>query len=79
MDQVLERQSAPESTTEIEATLNYLVNDGVKIFTKLLLWNNYGGVWPTNGPAAVGGHANGTFETVPALSLIHISEPTRRS
>ncbi len=47
----------------------WLSGDGVKIFTKLLLWNNYGGVWPTNGPAAVGGHANGTFETVPALGL----------
>ena len=39
----------------------------MKIFTKLLLWNNYSGVWPTNGPAAVGGRANGTFEIVPAL------------
>ena len=47
----------------------WLSGDGVKIFTKLLLWNDYGGVWPTNGPAAVGGHANGTFETVPALGL----------
>ena len=34
MDQVLERQSAPEFIAEIEATLNYLVNDGVKIFTE---------------------------------------------
>jgi hypothetical protein len=34
MDQVLERQSAPEAIEEIEATLNYLVNDGVKIFTE---------------------------------------------
>ncbi len=34
MDQVLERQSAPETIPEIEATLNYLVNDGVKIFTE---------------------------------------------
>src|SRR6202035_4178559 len=47
----------------------WLSGDGVKIFTKLLLWNNYGGVWPTNGPGVVGGHANGTFETVPALGL----------
>ena len=28
----------------------WLSGDGVKIFTKLLLWNNYDGVWPTNGP-----------------------------
>jgi hypothetical protein len=34
MDQVLERQSAPETISEVEATLNYLVNDGVKIFTE---------------------------------------------
>src|ERR1700677_3857970 len=47
----------------------WLSGDGVKIFTKLLLWNNYGGVWPTNGPGVVGGRANGTFETVPALGL----------
>jgi hypothetical protein len=34
MDQVLERQSAPEMVPAIEATLNYLVNDGKKIFTE---------------------------------------------
>jgi hypothetical protein len=34
MDQVLERSSAPEAITEVEATLNYLVNDGVKLFTE---------------------------------------------
>jgi hypothetical protein len=34
MDQVLERQSAPEAISQIDATLNYLVNDGVKIFTE---------------------------------------------
>ncbi len=34
MDQVLEQRSAPETIPEIEATLNYLVNDGVKIFTE---------------------------------------------
>jgi len=47
----------------------WLSGDGVKIFSKLLLWNNYGGVWPTNGPSALGPRANGTFETVPALGL----------
>jgi hypothetical protein len=34
MDQVLERQSAPEAIAEIDAILNYLVNDGAKIFTE---------------------------------------------
>ena len=39
----------------------WLSGDGVKIFTKLLLWKNYGGAWPTNGPAALGPHADGTL------------------
>jgi cytochrome c oxidase subunit 3 len=47
----------------------WLSGDGVKIFTKLLLWKNYDGVWPTNGPADLGPRANGTFETVPAIGL----------
>ena len=34
MDQVLERQSAPETIPEIEATLNYLVDNGEKIVTE---------------------------------------------
>jgi hypothetical protein len=33
MDQVLEQAGAPETTKSIEATLNYLVNNGEKIFT----------------------------------------------
>jgi hypothetical protein len=33
MDQVLERQTAPESIPQIEATLNYLVDTGEKIVT----------------------------------------------
>src|SRR5450755_3508938 len=47
----------------------WLSGDGVKIFSKLLLWNNYDGIWPTNGPGTIGGHADGTFETIPALGL----------
>ncbi len=47
----------------------WLAGDGVKIFSKLLLWNNYGGAWPTNGPGIVGGKADGSFETIPALGL----------
>src|ERR1700691_3097226 len=47
----------------------WLGGNGVKIFTRLLLWNNYDGVWPTNGPAALGPRANGSFETVPAIGL----------
>jgi len=47
----------------------WLNGEGVKIFTKLLLWNNYTGAWPSNGPAALGPNADGSFETVPALGL----------
>jgi len=47
----------------------WLSGDGVKIFTKLLLWNDYTGAWPTNGPGVIGGKADGSFETVPALGL----------
>jgi len=47
----------------------WLSGEGVKVFNRLLLWNNYDGAWPTNGPAALGPRANGTFETVPALGL----------
>src|SRR6266850_8321274 len=47
----------------------WLSGEGVKVFTKLLLWTNYDGAWPTNGPAALGPRAGGTFETVPAVGL----------
>jgi cytochrome c oxidase subunit 3 len=47
----------------------WLSGDGVKIFSKLLLWDNYSGAWPTNGPATLGPRVNGTFETVPAIGL----------
>jgi len=46
----------------------WLAGDGVKIFNKML-WPNFDGVWPSNGPAALSPRANGTFETVPALGL----------
>ena len=47
----------------------WLSGQGVKVFTRLLLWRDYAGSWPTNGPAAVGPRADGSFETVPALGL----------
>jgi len=47
----------------------WMSGEGVKIFSKLLLWNNYVGGWPTNGPGALGPRLNGTFETVPAIGL----------
>ena len=47
----------------------WLGGRSVHIFTNILLWPHYDGTWPTNGPGHVGGHADGSFETVPAFSL----------
>jgi heme/copper-type cytochrome/quinol oxidase subunit 3 len=47
----------------------WLGGQGVKVFTNIILWPHFEGVWPTNGPAHVGGFADGTFETVPAFGL----------
>jgi cytochrome c oxidase subunit 3 len=52
-----------------ELSVPWLSGHGVKIFNNLLLWKNYDGTWPTNGPAALGPRADGTFETVPAIGL----------
>ena len=43
--------------------------EGVKLVNKLFLWKNYNPGWPTNGPAHIGGNADGTFEVVPAFGL----------
>src|SRR6267154_2360993 len=47
----------------------WLSGDGVKVFTRLLLWNNYDGAWPTNGPARLGPRADGSFEVIPAFGV----------
>jgi cytochrome c oxidase subunit III len=47
----------------------WLGGRSVHIFTNILLWPHYDGTWPTNGPAHVGGKADGSFEIVPAFSL----------
>src|SRR5579872_471868 len=47
----------------------WLAGDGVKVFTRLLLWQDFSGTWPSNGPGVVGGKADGSFETIPALGL----------
>ncbi|MEO6186196.1 MAG: cytochrome c oxidase subunit 3 [Steroidobacteraceae bacterium] len=52
-----------------ELSVPWLSGEGVKIFNKLLLWQNYDAAWPTNGPGVIGGKANGTFETIPAFGL----------
>jgi cytochrome c oxidase subunit III len=52
-----------------ELSVPWLSGEGVKIFNKLLLWKDYDAAWPTNGPAVIGGKADGTFETIPAFGL----------
>ncbi|MFO1468995.1 MAG: cytochrome c oxidase subunit 3 [Steroidobacteraceae bacterium] len=47
----------------------WLGGEGTKGFTHLLLWDAFKGSWPSNGPAALGPKADGTFETIPALGL----------
>ena len=43
----------------------WLGGEGVKVFTKFLLWDDYEAGWPTNGPADVGGD----FQVIPAFGL----------
>src|SRR6202034_3576437 len=45
----------------------WLAGHGTKPLNGVLLWKNYSGVWPTNGPDAIGPRENGTFETIPAF------------
>jgi cytochrome c oxidase subunit 3 len=47
----------------------WLGGEGTKPFSKMLLWPEFSAAWPTNGPALVGGHADGTFGTIPAFGL----------
>jgi len=47
----------------------WLGGQGVKVFTNFILWPQFEGVWPTNGPAHVGGHADSTFSTIPAFGV----------
>ena len=46
-------------------SIPWLGGEGVKVFTKFLLWKNYESSWPSNGPGNVGGD----FEIVPAFGL----------
>ncbi|HEY1726118.1 MAG TPA: cytochrome c oxidase subunit 3 [Steroidobacteraceae bacterium] len=43
--------------------------EGVKVINKLVLWKNFNPAWPSNGPAHVGGRADGSFNVIPAFSL----------
>ena len=52
-----------------ELAVPWLSGHGVKIFNNLLLWKNFGGAWPTNGPDTLGPRADGSFETVAPIGL----------
>jgi cytochrome c oxidase subunit 3 len=52
-----------------ELAVPWLSGHGVKILNNILLWKDYGGSWPTNGPSHLGPNADGTFETVSPLGL----------
>src|SRR6185312_9225727 len=47
----------------------WLGGEGTKVFTNFVLWPHFEGTWPTNGPGHVGGHADSTFEVIPAIGL----------
>jgi cytochrome c oxidase subunit 3 len=52
-----------------ELSVPWIGGEGVKIFNKIILWPHFDAAWPTNGPARIGGRADGSFETVPAFEL----------
>jgi len=47
----------------------WLGGQGVKVFSNFILWPQFEAVWPTNGPAHVGGLADGTFSPMPAVPI----------
>jgi cytochrome c oxidase subunit III len=50
-------------------SIPWLGGHGVKYFTNLILWPSFENAWPSNGPGAVGGDAEGKFEVIPAFGL----------
>jgi cytochrome c oxidase subunit III len=55
-----------------ELAVPWLSGHGVKVFNGLLLWQNFSGTWPSNGPAQLGPGlhgVSGAFETVSAFGL----------
>src|SRR3989442_1341586 len=53
----------------------WLGGQGVKVFTNFILWPDFEGAWPTNGPAHVGGSAHSTFGTIPGLRIPALNYP----
>jgi cytochrome c oxidase subunit 3 len=52
-----------------ELSVPWLSGHGVKIYNSLLLWKDFSGSWPSNGPAALSPRTDGSFETVSAFGL----------
>jgi cytochrome c oxidase subunit 3 len=52
-----------------QLSVPWLGGQGVKVFTNFLLWPDFHGTWPTNGPGRVGGLADSSFKTIPAFSV----------
>jgi cytochrome c oxidase subunit 3 len=48
-----------------EFSIPWLGGEGVKVFTKFLLWKDFETAWPSNGPGKVGGN----FEVIQAFGL----------
>jgi len=46
----------------------WLGGEGVKVFTNFILWPDFEAVWPTNGPAHVGGN-DGTFTPMAPIPI----------
>jgi cytochrome c oxidase subunit III len=47
----------------------WLGGQGVKVFSNFILWPGFEAQWPTNGPGHVGGRADSTFGTIPAIGI----------
>jgi len=47
----------------------WLGGEGTKVFTNFLLWPQFEGTWPTNGPGRVGGLADSSFQTISAFGV----------
>ena len=52
-----------------QLSVPWLSGGGYRHLTKEILWSHFEGAWPSNGPAALGPRASGTFETIPALGV----------
>jgi cytochrome c oxidase subunit 3 len=52
-----------------ELAVPWLSGGGTKIFNGLLLWKDFSGAWPSNGPASLGPRTDGSFEVVSPIGL----------